>query len=106
LNKPIPAQWASGRRGPIPTSLLLFVFGSAVLLILGVLAAQGLVGGKKGFSIAWSSVSAIWGAGAVSLALMSRRLTSKPMQIAVTLWWLPFWFGVIAGSLDPSWVMP
>jgi hypothetical protein len=91
LTEPVRAEWASGRREQPSTSLLLLFFGGATLLIVGVLAAQGLVGGPKGFPAIWSLAAAIWGTVAVILAFVTRRSAGKPLQIAALIWWFPFW---------------
>jgi hypothetical protein len=101
LSEPVRAEWASGQRGPVPTALLLFCFGLLTLLIVGVLAAQNLIGGPKGFSLLLGLTATGWGLGAVLLGLAGRRTNNKLLQVAAITWWLPFWLVVIAHAFDP-----
>jgi hypothetical protein len=78
--------------------LLLLFFGGITLLVVGVLAGQGLVGGAKGFPLIWSLVAAGWGVGAVLLAFSTRRAASRFMQIAALVWWFLFWAIAIEGA--------
>ena len=83
---------------PVATSLLLFFFGVGVLLIFGVIAAQDLIGGDKGFPLRWSLVSVVWGIGAVLLGLLTRREASRFLRTTALIWWFPFWLIVIEGG--------
>jgi hypothetical protein len=78
--------------------LLLLFFGGATLLIVGVLAAQGLVGGSKGAPLTWSLAASGWGIVAVILAIATRRSAARSIQIAALLWWIPFWLIAIEGG--------
>ena len=98
MNEPIRAEWASGRRGPLPTSLLLFFFGLAVLLALGIVAIQGGVEGEKGIPLPWAVAGGGWGIGAVLLAFATRREAPRILRITALIWWFPFWLIVIEGG--------
>jgi hypothetical protein len=98
LSQPIRAKWAGGRREQPTTSLLLFFFGLVVLLIFGVIGAQGGIGGAKGVPALWAVMGVVWALGAVLLALITRRDAGRLLEAIAFLWWVPFLILVIASG--------